>query len=142
MTAQREANTVLVPADKLRELQIANANLRAEIEQLKTIHNQTAKDGVAGFNAAIEHNVVLRQQLTISQLEAKRLQEALDVAMENLRPHGDNCFVSDHYEGDPGNRCNCGRDGVINFLIDTLSSPPSTEALDAYVAEKVKEAMK
>jgi hypothetical protein len=24
--------------------------------------------------------------------------------------HGDNCFVSDHYEGDSGNQCNCGRD--------------------------------
>ena len=24
------------------------------------------------------------------------------------RSHGDNCYVSNQYEGDPGNRCNCG----------------------------------
>lgn len=29
-------------------------------------------------------------------------------------PHGDNCFVSDHYEGDPGNRCNCGKDSLLS----------------------------
>ena len=29
-------------------------------------------------------------------------------------PHGDNCFVSDHYEGDPGNQCNCGKDSLVS----------------------------
>jgi hypothetical protein len=33
-------------------------------------------------------------------------------------PHGDDCFVSDHYEGDPGNRCNCGKDGALQLLDD------------------------
>ena len=47
---------------------------------------------------------------------------ALDVALENLRPHGDNCFVSDHYEGDPGAGCNCGIDGVTDYLISTIAS--------------------
>ena len=46
---------------------------------------------------------------------------ALDVALENLRPHGDNCFVSDHYEGDPGAGCNCGIDGVTDYLISTIA---------------------
>lgn len=46
---------------------------------------------------------------------------ALDVALENLRPHRDNCFVSDHYEGDPGAGCNCGIDGVTDYLISTIA---------------------
>ncbi|MDP3273406.1 MAG: hypothetical protein U1D69_12820 [Polynucleobacter sp.] len=29
-------------------------------------------------------------------------------------PHGDNCFVSDNYEGDPGNQCNCGKDSLLS----------------------------
>ena len=28
-------------------------------------------------------------------------------------PHRDDCFVSDHYEGDPGNQCNCGKDSLL-----------------------------
>jgi hypothetical protein len=35
-------------------------------------------------------------------------------------PHGDNCFVSDHYEGDPGNRCNCGKDSVQQIINEAL----------------------
>lgn len=31
----------------------------------------------------------------------------------NSAHHGDNCFVSDHYEGDPGDRCNCGKDSLL-----------------------------
>jgi hypothetical protein len=31
-------------------------------------------------------------------------------------PHGDNCFVSDNYEGDPGDRCNCGRDNLADAI--------------------------
>lgn len=38
-------------------------------------------------------------------------------------PHGDNCFVSDHYEGDPGDRCNCGKDSLLAH-IDRAVSPP------------------
>lgn len=30
--------------------------------------------------------------------------------------HGDNCFVSDNYDGDPGSDCNCGKDGLAEFL--------------------------
>lgn len=31
-------------------------------------------------------------------------------------PHGDNCFVSGNYEGNPGDRCNCGRDEVLEAI--------------------------
>ena len=36
-------------------------------------------------------------------------------------PHGDNCYVSDHYEGDPGNQCNCGRDGIIGAVAEAIT---------------------
>lgn len=31
-------------------------------------------------------------------------------------PHGDDCFVSDHYEGDPGAQCNCGKDSMLSAI--------------------------
>ena len=55
--------------------------------------------------------------------------EALDVALENLRPHGDNCFVSNNYEGDPGAGCNCGIDGVTDYLVQTLAAIKESEAM-------------
>ncbi|WP_143042988.1 hypothetical protein ABL840_08965 [Variovorax sp. NFACC27] len=43
-------------------------------------------------------------------------------------PHGDNCFVSSHYEGDPGDQCNCGKssleDAIHEFLIEHESVLP------------------
>lgn len=44
-------------------------------------------------------------------------------------PHGDNCFVSSHYTGDPGNRCNCGKDSAEQAVHDALGGYP--EAMDA-----------
>ena len=44
-------------------------------------------------------------------------------------PHSDNCFVSNHYEGDPGNRCNCGKDSAEQAVQDALTGYP--EAMDA-----------
>lgn len=44
-------------------------------------------------------------------------------------PHGDNCFVSDHYEGDPGNRCNCGKDSAEQAVQNALTGYP--EAMDS-----------
>jgi hypothetical protein len=32
------------------------------------------------------------------------------------REHGDNCFVSSQYAGDPGSRCNCGKDAILGYL--------------------------
>lgn len=49
---------------------------------------------------------------------APALLEALHHAEAWIRtaPHGDNCFVSDHYEGDPGDRCNCGKDDALEAV--------------------------
>ncbi len=41
-------------------------------------------------------------------------------------PHGDNCFVSAHYEGDPGDRCNCGKDSAEQAMHDALGGYPET----------------
>lgn len=51
-----------------------------------------------------------------SRIEAltKALQWAVDW-IERM-PHGDNCYVSNHYEGDPGNRCNCGKESLLKAL--------------------------
>ena len=43
--------------------------------------------------------------------EVYRFRDFLDGA-----PHGDNCFVSNHYDSDPGNRCNCGKDEARQFV--------------------------
>jgi hypothetical protein len=50
--------------------------------------------------------------------------------------HGDNCFVSDHYEGDPGNRCNCGKDSVLEFL-ESDAAPASARPADLAFADAV-----
>lgn len=46
------------------------------------------------------------------------LLSALQAASEWIggAAHGDNCFVSDHYPGDPGNRCNCGKDSIEEYI--------------------------
>jgi hypothetical protein len=61
-----------------------------------------------------------------AQARIAELDGLLSCAAEWIRSsdHGDNCFVSDHYEGDPGNRCNCGKDSLLNHL----------ESLDAAIA--------
>lgn len=40
------------------------------------------------------------------------------------REHGDNCFVSDHYPGDPGNRCNCGKQSLLDAIHSALDGYP------------------
>lgn len=56
------------------------------------------------------------------------LESALRYAAEWIGavPHGDNCFVSNHYAGDPGNQCNCGKDSVLDVMNKAL--PDSEEA--------------
>lgn len=36
-------------------------------------------------------------------------------------PHGDNCHVSNQYEGDPGAGCNCGKDSIQKYIINTIA---------------------
>ena len=45
-----------------------------------------------------------------------------------LSDHGENCFVSDHYEGDPGDRCNCGRDELLSAIQTAIDKATDTES--------------
>jgi hypothetical protein len=36
-------------------------------------------------------------------------------------PHGDNCYLSAHYDGDPGDQCNCGKESVLAALDAALA---------------------
>ena len=49
----------------------------------------------------------------------KQALEALELAQDNLRSHGDNCFL--HDEGEY-NRCFCGKDSLSNFLQEQVES--------------------
>jgi len=66
------------------------------------------------------------------QQEALRLAlEALELAQDNLRDHGDNCFL--HDEGEY-NRCFCGKDSLSNHLQSVVEK--LDEALNAPLAEQ------
>lgn len=76
--------------------------------------------------------IQLRQQLAASQLEAKRLREALEEFVNGA----DECL------DDGGWAAMVVSMEAYHICDEALSSPTSTDALDAYVAEKVKEATK
>ena len=50
--------------------------------------------------------------------------DALEAARDWIghAPHGDNCYVSAHYPGDPGDRCNCGKDSIESYIDDVLAA--------------------
>lgn len=58
-------------------------------------------------------------------------------------PHGDNCYVSDHYAGDPGNQCNCGKEAVLaaieEALIEEESTMDESKALQDVIAERQRQ---
>ncbi len=62
-------------------------------------------------------------------------------------PHGDNCFVSNAYEGDPGNQCNCGKVVVLEAFDgstahETPAAPIATgEALNQNLANMFRRAV-
>lgn len=78
-------------------------------------------------NSYIIANARLAEQVA----EARAVQDGMLVALERAAEwvdhssHGDNCYVSDHYDGDPGNRCNCGKESLLSHIADLLSATPS-----------------
>ena len=48
------------------------------------------------------------------------LQGARDWAI--ARGHGDNCYVSRHYDGDPGDCCNCGLESLLDAIDAAINS--------------------
>ena len=99
------------------------------IEQLRTRIAEIEKENVR-LKAAVEYAETIRveniayfeKQLAASQLREKQLIELIKRAYE---------FVRDDL-------CNDG----LSSLMEALAITTDTNALDAYVAEKVKEAMK
>jgi hypothetical protein len=62
--------------------------------------------------------------------------EALEIAQDNLRPHGDNCFL--HDEGEY-NRCFCGKDSLTNYLQESVEKlRTAIEAAERYEDETFK----
>ena len=119
--------------DVIEQLRQRVAELEAEVTDLN--------EDVDGVAVQLSYSEIgkrkAQEQLAASQLDNLRLRSAIDVAMDNLRSHGDNCFVSDNYEGDPGNRCNCGLDSLANYLKEALSTPTDTGPLEKYVADRL-----
>lgn len=148
--------------EKVETLQAENAALRAEVERLKAVIESNIDEGInkimlmsdeqisalAGFEGRstedqetiarqcfeiaerrvdhmklVEENHELRQQLAASQIEAKRMRDELDILTQRCS--------SDEFTNV--------RSEFITDARKALSSPTSTDALDAYVAEKVKE---
>lgn len=82
-----------------------------------------------------------------SSVAAQPVRGMLEAAAQWIEraPHGDNCFVSDHYPGDPGDRCNCGKDGLLSAIEQALDAAPqapqpvdqSEDALGLVPAEPV-----
>ncbi len=52
------------------------------------------------------------------------LREALEAAHAwiSSSPHGDNCYVSAHYPGDPGAGCNCGKESVETIIEEAIEA--------------------
>lgn len=57
----------------------------------------------------------LRQAPPREPTEAMYGALARAVSWITAAPHGDNCYLCNHYEGDPGNQCNCGKDSIIEI---------------------------
>lgn len=67
------------------------------------------------------------------------LKEARDLlahsrAYIDATPHGDNCFVSSHYEGDPGDGCNCGKESLTDAFFN--DGDDLIARLDAHLARE------
>lgn len=71
--------------------------------------------------------LIVEQRDTITRLasalaEAERERDGLRACVEAAEswiaaaPHGDNCFVCAHYDGDPGDQCNCGKDSILSHI--------------------------
>ena len=65
--------------------------------------------------------------ILIDEATVKLALEALELAQDNLRDHGDNCFL--HDEGEY-NRCFCGKDSLSNHLQSVV------EKLDEALADQ------
>ena len=71
-----------------------------------------------------EQIVECRDAITALRAEVAALRQTLVAAETWIHavPHGDNCYVCNHYEGDPGNQCNCGRESALAMIAASLDA--------------------
>lgn len=111
----------VVTLEKLQGVALIES-LRAEVERLRMAlaDTEALELGTAERCKRLQESYKMQeQQLAASQLEAKRLRDALTAMVAYAREDG------------------CG----LKIADEALSSQTSTEVLDAYVAEKVKDAI-
>jgi len=70
----------------------------------------------------------------MTQYALLKAREVLDLADSwvTSSPHGENCYLSDHYDGDPGSGCNCGKEGVLQNIDDSLADLERAIAEDGW----------
>lgn len=108
--AERENESL---RSKARASEQAALELRAEVERLQR------ELGTAHADAS--HYASTAEDL---RAEGERLRIALSHAGAWIEaaPHGENCFVSSHYDGDPGSRCNCGKDSAQEAIESAMEA--------------------
>jgi hypothetical protein len=74
----------------------------------------------AGKDARREDENVANARLMAAAPELLAAVEHAQAWVSDM-PHGDNCYLSAHYEGDPGNQCNCGKESVLAALEAALA---------------------
>jgi hypothetical protein len=113
---------------RVRELEEYNARLQAlmdfDNERLDQIENELEE--VEYLGPYVEGIKVLKKQLAASQLHAEQLRMALESCYEKMKQM---CLNGEWYAPDK----------AIDLAYTALALPRDTSALDAYVAEKVKE---
>jgi hypothetical protein len=115
--------TTRVLGECVNELTALRAKVQ-ELEQSCTYWNELDNERCAQL-------LEKEQQLAASQLSEQRLREALTWAVSNAE------VIRDFPKDDVVKYAS----KTIGVCSDALATPTSTEALDAYVAEKVKEAL-
>lgn len=83
-----------------------------ETPLMDALYQKHFDEVIAADNRTLE---LCARQYTELYAHARTLEHILAYAREWIgkAPHGNNCFVSNHYEGDPGSVCNCCKDDVI-----------------------------
>ena len=97
-----------------------NAHSTQASKDFNTLEEFVSNLGIAAgekwreeWSEVCNENQDLHNEIDTLRAQNTALLEALELAMDNLRPHGDNCFL--HDEGEY-NSCFCGKDSLVNYL--------------------------
>lgn len=138
----RDANREITPADRhaiLDLIEAANARI-AELEARPTAWVWC--DSVYEEHCHLTDEEAIEdgwRPMVYSDLVPKLASKDARIALEQAqaliseKPHGDNCFVSNHYGCDPGNACYCGKSVVLDSIDRALAEfPPQVRDEDLY----------